>query len=86
MFAKLIKLPVKLHKPIPCDDDTSDDVKEKNSENHIVNNFWNNKYTIHGMLTKWAKRSVCSYLYSVNRWNNFPVSSSSSERAFSKLK
>jgi hypothetical protein len=46
MFEKLIKLPLKLHKPIPCDDDTSDDTEEENTENHIVNNFWNNKYSI----------------------------------------
>jgi len=35
IFEKLIKLPVKMHKPIPCDDSSNYDIKEENTENQI---------------------------------------------------
>lgn len=90
MFEKLIKLPVKIHKPIPCDDnsnDDSDDTEEENTENQIMSTTCGTINTVYKVCQQNGLKEVFPAIYTaLSIGLTLPASSSSPERAFSKLK
>lgn len=87
MFEKLIKLPVKIHKPIPCDDDSNDDTDEENNENQIMSTTCGTINTVYKVCQQNGLKEVFPAIYTaLSIGLTLPVSSSSPERAFSKLK
>ncbi|XP_025198494.1 uncharacterized protein LOC112596886 [Melanaphis sacchari] len=87
MFEKLIKLPVKIHKPIPCDDNSNDDIEEENTENLIMSTTCGTINTVYKLFQQNGLKEVFPAIYTaLSIGLTLPISSSSPERAFSKLK
>lgn len=87
MFEKLIKLPGKIHKPIPFDHDSNDDTEEEDIENQIMSTTCGTIYTVYKVCQQNGLKEVFPAIYTaLSIGLTLPVSNLSPERAFSKLK
>lgn len=77
MFEKLIKLPGKIHKPIPFDDDSNDDTEEEDTENQIMSTTCGTIYTVYKVCQQNELKEVFPAIYTaLSIGLTLPVSSS----------